>query len=107
MIDLAAAAATHLGGGGDVGIGYARVVLALLACLVIAAGAILLLRHRSGRPFALALPRAAATERRITVVETRRLSPHADICLVEHGARAWLLVVQPAGIHVLGEMPCV
>ncbi len=102
MISLAAAV-PHLGGGGELDVSYVRVALALAACLVVAAAAILLVRHRGGRPFRIAFPQPGTGERRIEVAETRRLGVHGDICLVRHGGREWLLVVQAAGVRVLHE----
>lgn len=103
ILDILAAATPRLGGGGELAVSIPRIVLALIACLVIALAAILLLRQRGGRSLAIRLPHLAPGERRIAMVETRRLSQHADLCLVEHDARRWLIVVQASEIHILSD----
>lgn len=98
--------AAHLGGGGAIDISLGRIIISFVICVIIAALAILLLRQRSGKfdlagLFARIEPRA----REIAVVETRRLSPHADICLVRQGGREYLLVVQQGNAQVLSDRP--
>lgn len=97
-----AAAPARLGGGGELDFSLGRIVLSLIVCIIIAVLAILLIRQRSGRIdlralFARIEPRAA----QIRIVETRRLSPHADISVVEHGGREYLLLLQPTAAQVL------
>ena len=99
-----AAAPARLGGGGELDISLGRIVLSLIICIIIAVLAILLIRQRSGRIdlralFARIEPRAA----HIRIVETRRLSPHADVSVVEHGGREYLLLLQPTAAQVLRE----
>jgi hypothetical protein len=100
----AALAAGRLGGGEDLGISLWRIVWALLISITVAFLAILLIRQRSGK---LDLPsflaRIQMRERAIEVVETRRLSPHADICLVRHGSREYLLLLMAGNARVLSE----
>ncbi|WEJ98142.1 MAG: flagellar biosynthetic protein FliO [Candidatus Sphingomonas phytovorans] len=100
------AARPRLGGGGAIDISLGRIIVSLIFCIIIAILAILLIRQRSGKMdlaalFARIEPRAGA----IRVVETRRLSPHADICVVEHRETEYLLVVQQGSVQVLRECP--
>jgi hypothetical protein len=108
------AAAPHLGGGGSLDISLGRIIASLVICIIIAVLAILLIRQRGGRGdlaalFARIQPRARAIE----IVETRRLSPHADICLVRHSGHDYLVVLQQGSMQLLrdeatpsGETPC-
>lgn len=92
----------HLGGGEPLNVPVLRIVLVLAICLMIAVLAILLLRQRRGhdnlRRWTIGLSHST---RAIDVVEVRRLGVHADIGLVRHSGREYLLVVQSAGTQVL------
>ncbi|PTS90555.1 hypothetical protein DBR17_01135 [Sphingomonas sp. HMWF008] len=98
------AAQPRLGGGGDVDVSLGRIVIALVICIIIAVLAILLIRQRGGK---LDLPRLFAQleprPREIQVIETRRLNPHSDICLVRHADREYLLVLQHGSTQILRE----
>jgi flagellar biogenesis protein FliO len=108
------AAQPHLGGGGALDISLGRIIASLVICIIIAVLAILLIRQRGGRgDLAAMFARLQPQARAIKVVETRRLSPHADICLVRHDGRDYLLVLQQGSMQVLrdeptsgGEAPC-
>lgn len=96
--------APHLGGGGEAPISIVRVIVALAICLIIAVLAILLVRQRAGgMDLASALRRIAPRASLIEVVETRRLSPHADVCLLRHDGREYLLLLQVGRARVLRE----
>lgn len=96
--------ASRLGGGGAVDVSLGRIVISFVICIIIAALAILLIRQRSGKlDLAGLFATMESRTREIQVVETRRLSPHADICLVRQGGREYLLVLQPGGTQVLNE----
>lgn len=102
------AVAHHLGGGGAIDVSLGRIVVSIVICLIIAVLAILLIRQRSGKIdlgalFARMEPRGRAIE----IVETRRLSPHADICMVRAGGRDYLLVLQQGSMQVLSDAPSV
>lgn len=78
-----------------------RIACALLFCLALAATAILALRHYQGRSSGRFLPRRWTTlkpapHRAITVIETRRLSQHGDVCLLHCAGHAYLLAIGPA-----------
>jgi hypothetical protein len=100
----AMAASPKLGGGDDLGVSLWRVVAALIACLIVALLAILMVRQRGGQ---MRLPAWAGKlelrPRAIRVVEARRLSPHADICLVQHAGREYLLLLMAGRAQVLRE----
>ena len=107
MILLAAAgdatnAAARLGGGGvDIPVG--RILISLIACLMIAALAILFLRQKGGKDLRLTLGRLAPRRGEIDVVEVRRLSLHGDVCLFRHDGREYLVLVQAGDSRVLRE----
>jgi flagellar biogenesis protein FliO len=102
----ARAAAPGLGGGEALGVSLGRVVTALIICLMIAVLAALLIRQRAGKGDLPALmARLNTASREIQVVETRRLSPHADICIVRHDDREYLLLLQSGHGSVLRERP--
>lgn len=98
------AAQPHLGGGGSLDISLGPIIASLVICIIIAVLAILLIRQRGGRGDLAALfARIQPQARAIEVVETRRLSPHADICLVRHDGRDYLLVLQQGSMQVLRD----
>lgn len=100
------AAQPHLGGGGSLDISLGRIIASLVICIIIAVLAILLIRQRGGRgDLAAMFARLQPQARAIEVVETRRLSPHADICLVRHDGRDYLLVLQQGSMQVLRDEP--
>lgn len=100
------AAQPHLGGGGALDISLGRIIASLVICLIVAVLAILLIRQRGGRgDLAAMFARMQPQVRAIEVVETRRLSPHADICLVRHDGRDYLLVLQQGSMQVLRDAP--
>ena len=109
LLPIAAAAQSrpgHLGGGGEVDVSLGRIIISFVICIIIAGLAILLIRQRTGKLdlasfFARIEPRA----REIKVVETRRLSPHADISLVRQGGREYLMVLQQGSMQVLRDEP--
>lgn len=98
-------AATHrLGGGGEIDVSLGRIVTAFVLCIVIAVLAVLLLRQRGGKiDLARLFTRLGPRAREIQVVETRRLNPGSDVCLIRHDDREYLLVLQHGSTHVLRE----
>ena len=100
----ALAGGAGLGGGGDLGVSLGRVVGALLVCIMVAILAALLIRQRSGRTDLRAIfSRLEMRPRAVKVVETRRLSAHADICLVRHAGREYLLLLMAGSARILSE----
>lgn len=104
MIPIAAQAAGRLGGGGALDVPIGRIVIAFVACAAVAALAILLIRNRAGRGDLGGWLRNVAPRRgAIEVVEVRRLTLHADIGLVRHSGREYLLLLQAGSSTVLRE----
>lgn len=106
MIAVAAqAAAARLGGGGAPDVPVMRIVLAFVLCAAIALLAVLLLRQRIGAGRGTAgwwrgvTPATGAVE----VQEVRRLTLHADVGVVRHAGREYLLLVQAGNAVVLRE----
>ena len=103
---LMAAAPPRLGGGEALGVSLGRIVTALIICAMIALLAALLIRHRLGKGDLPGLfARMEMRPREIQVVETRRLSQHADICLVRHRQQEYLLLLLAGDARILSEAP--
>jgi hypothetical protein len=98
------ALANALGGGEPLQVSLGRIVAALVVSIIVAALAILLVRQRSGKlDLAAWFGRLEVRARAIKVIETRRLSQHADLCLVRHGGREYLLLLMAGDARVLRE----
>jgi hypothetical protein len=96
----------RLGGGQPLEVSLGRIVAALVICIIVAVLAALLIRQRAGKVDLYALfGRLQSRPRAIEVVETRRLSPHADICVVRHSGREYLLLLLAGNARVLREEP--
>lgn len=98
--------AAALGSAAPPGVPWLRIVFAFALCIGVAFGAIWLLRlYREGRMARTAagwlLTRGARAERQIEVVETRRISAHADVCLLHWQGRSYLLLVGPSGVSLI------
>lgn len=95
------------------GIDAVRIVAALLLCLGLAVVVILLMRQRMaggtvrlpGLMGAFGPQAGRRPGQRITVLETRRASPHADICLVAVDGREYLIATGPGGTRLLARLP--
>lgn len=104
LVQAAGTTTPHLGGGGGEPVSFVRVAASLAICLIVAVLAVLLVRQRSGgMDLAGALRRIAPRAGRVEVIETRRLSPHADVCLLRHDDREYLLLLQAGRTRVLRE----
>ena len=101
-----AAWAQRLGGGGQgADISIMRVIAALAVCLAAAVALVLIVKARR-KPFAWRstsewLAKAMARSSRIDVVETRRVSAFADICLMRCDGVEYLLLCGASGHKVL------
>lgn len=88
---------------------WLRIAFALLFCVALAATAILALRHYQGRVSGRFLPPRwpalkalnSVPHRAITVIETRRLGQHGDVCLLHCAGHAYLLAMGPAHMLLL------
>lgn len=104
----ALASAGRLGGGGSLNISLTRIVLALLLCVMIAGLAALALKRSGGRIDLTMFRRMFASlpsQRRIEVIETRRVSQYADVCLLRCDGREYLLLCAQHQQTVLREGP--
>ncbi len=103
----ALAATPRLAGGGALDISLTRIVLALLLCMAAAVAAVLILKGKGGR-LDLSGFRAIArvhADRRIAVLETRRISAHADACLLRCDGIDYLILSSANQQQVLRETP--
>ncbi|WP_294288201.1 hypothetical protein [uncultured Sphingomonas sp.] len=100
-----AAAAPQLGGGGGLDVSAVRILAALVLSLAIAGAVILVLRRGGGRIdlSALRLPTRVVGARRIAPIETRRISAHADLCLVRCDGIDYLILSSAGQQQVLRE----
>jgi hypothetical protein len=102
-----AMAQARLGGGGSLDLSLTRIGMALILCLMLAALAVLLIKRSGGRVDLSAIRRRLAStlpqQRRIDVIESRRVSLHADICLVRCDSREYLILCAPQQQTVLRE----
>lgn len=87
--------AQRLGGGGGVTIPVGRIVAAFLLCVLLALLLAVTIKRRGGRldlgRFSGLLTKSAS-QARIDVVETRRASQHADICLIRCDTQEYLVL---------------
>ncbi len=87
---------------------FARLALGLILCSIVALLAAFALRRfmRSGvgrfGGLAGVLHKPA---RKILVLETHRLSPHADVCRLACGDQEYLVIVSPGAATVLETIP--
>ena len=77
-----------------------RVIGALLFCVLLAVGAAFVLRGRLNAPLA-ALLAPKGSVRRLRVIESTRLSPQVDVCLLQVDQEELLLAISPQGAVVL------
>ncbi|MDR3438081.1 hypothetical protein [Telmatospirillum sp.] len=101
--------AQHLAGGASPDVSIVRIIAALVISLMAGAGLVLMRRRfpaRTGPGQALAaFAGGLARARRINVIEARRISAHADVCLVQCGDDEYLILCGPAGSTVLRSGP--
>jgi hypothetical protein len=97
------------GGGGGVDVSLTRIVTALILCLMLAALAVLLLKRSGGKVDLPALrglfARMPVAARRIEVIETRRVSQHAEVCLLRCDGRDYLILCAQQQQTVLRDSP--
>jgi flagellar biogenesis protein FliO len=103
LVIPAAAHSQRLGGGASADISMARVFLALLVCIVVACLAILLIRYRLSGKLPSFLPRLQSAGARIRLIESRRISPQAEVSLIECDDTQYLLLVAAGGTLLLNE----
>lgn len=105
----ASATATRLGGGGGLDLSLTRIVLSLLLCLGIAISVIVMLKRNGGRLRAGTLrglvARGLPAAQRIQVIESRRISTHADLCLVRCDDVEYVVLCSAQHQQLLSEKP--
>lgn len=100
-----AVSAQRLGGAASADVSLVRVFLALLFCLILAILAVFIIRQRYGGRLPSFFGRMASTNSRIRLVESRRIGPQADLCLVDCDGQEYLLLLSPGGPLLLKERP--
>lgn len=99
----------RLGGGGALNLSLTRIVMSLILCLMLAALAAFALKRSGGRIDVKRLRGMIATlpaQRRIEVIETRRASQYADVCLIRCDGREYLVLSSQEQQLVLRETEC-
>jgi hypothetical protein len=99
----------RLGGGGALNLSLTRIVMSLILCLMLAALAAFALKRSGGRIDIKRLRGLIVTlpvRRRIEVIETRRASQYADICLIRCDGREYLVLSSQEQQLVLREIEC-
>lgn len=102
----AVAFAQTLGTGGGTELPWWRVIGALVFCLLLAAGAAIALKIRSGGQIQLFTALSGA-DRRLQLVETLRLNHQIDICVLRLDQREFIVAATPQGALLLanGDAP--
>jgi len=107
----ALAGTARLGGGGGLDLSLTRIVLSLLLCLGIAISVIVLIKRKGGRVNASALlgllAKGLPADPRIRVIEARRISAHADLCLVRCDDVEYVILCSAHQQQLLREQPAV
>ena len=103
LLGAGAAYAQRLGGGSVPEVSIVRIIAALIVCLIVAVLAILFIRHRQGAGLPLVLRKLGSRPSEIELVEARRVSAHAEICLIRHRACEYLLLISPSHSRLLSR----
>lgn len=99
-----AAAAPKLGSAQPLDVPIARIIAGLLISTLVALVVVLVLKRRGGGALPFRLPQIKAQNPdRIVVLETRRLSPHADLCRFTSAGKEYLVIVTPSGSNLIRE----
>lgn len=104
---MLAAAPARLGGGGALDLSLTRIVSALVLCVFLAALAALILKRGGGRidwSLLKGLRRVRAAQR-IEVIESRRISAHADVCLLRCDDEDFLILSSQGTQQVIRQRP--
>jgi hypothetical protein len=104
----ATASAEQLGGGAAPDVSVIRIGAALLFCLALAFGGAVLLRRRGTTGGWAEMWRRGTgrlNEAQLEIIEMRRLSAHADLCLVRHQGTDYLILCGPAQAQLLSRTP--
>lgn len=105
------ARAQQLGGGRSLEIPVVQILAGLALCSLVAFGVVAMLRVGKGRSAmpSLSFFRGTSTRvgERIRIIETQRLSPHADICRFVAGNREYVVIASPGGTTILRDIEIV
>jgi hypothetical protein len=94
--------ADRLGQAPDEGPSLIRVVVAFALCALLALGAALLLRARGGATLPWIRP---ATDRRLRLVESIRLTPQVQLSIVRCDDREMLMTTSAQGASLVADLP--
>lgn len=104
-----ALAGSRLAGGGELDLSILRIAMSLLLCLALAAAIILLLKRNGGRISLTGLrnllSNGSPSGQRIRVIESRRISVHADLCVVRCDDVDYVILSSSQHQHVLRQTP--
>lgn len=109
LVAAPSALAQQLGGATPVDIPVVQIVAGLILCSLAAFAAALFLRQRigAGTPAPKSglswLARRASTDRPLRVLETHRLSAHADLCRFIANEREYVVIVTSAAITIVTD----
>lgn len=84
---------------------FVRLALGLVLCSALALAAALALRSYMHKGPTLGWRWASSQERSLAVLESYRLSQHADVCRIASGETEYLIVVSPGAATVLESKP--
>lgn len=102
VLTSTSAQAQQLSGGGGVELSIIRIAAALLICLAAAVVLALAIRSRGGKtPLTWRQFTSLSPIGRIRLIESRRLSPTAELCLVQCDGIEYLVLSGPAGLQVV------
>lgn len=108
LVPTQAAWAQTLGQGSDEAISLWRVLAALLLCLVLAVvGGFALKKRMDGSTPTLAslFKRGPSARRRLKLVESLRIGPQVELCIVTCDGREFLVATSSQGVQLLHPLP--
>ncbi len=110
MLGSQPALAQQLGGARPLEIPYLQILAALVVCSLAALGAALAIQRRSGRALNLKFPvpwksNQAPNNQPLKVLESHRLSPHADVCRISAHDSEYIVIVTAGSVTIVSERP--
>ena len=109
LVPSGAFARTTLATGSTPDIPWLRIVLSFLLCLALAVAAILAVRAYRARGFRKVQTLFGAQRGRrdsaIEIIETRRIAPHTDLCVVQFSGETLLLSISREGVSLIARTP--
>jgi hypothetical protein len=88
-------------------VNWTRLISGLIFCLLLSVAAAFLIKRYSGatlpaRLFGPRCPLRPTSD--LHVIETKRISPHADVCRFVSAGREYLVVLSPGGVALLRDV---